>query len=253
MSSIDFHSRHGTAKLRGSERAYASMICSDMLADVLELRPGSFGGSRDQHWLTPWLNPRFAGTYGNRQIEMIRLALSFGWSGDSDITLPDGRDISPFSLGLNTAYRAGADPIRLLARLHGQCELHCWVDGPNRAWLAKIIRDGARDRIMRRDQGWDGVVDLLESADDGPVVCSYSVCEGFPNSWLAEDGGWVPTDEDEDRESWYDLHEDQAWDFAMRGLRELGGGLEMRPDNWDLFTFGAGVSAWDLQDMRPSE
>jgi hypothetical protein len=253
MSRIYFHNQFAeTAELRGSERAYAGVYCSNQLAVALDLMPDPFLSPGDQHWLTPWLPSRFRREYGGHQIESIRMGLAVGFR-DSDITLPDGREIHAFSLGLNTAYRGGSDPVRLLARLHGQCELHCWVDGPNRAWLAGIIRDGARSRILRRAQGWDDVVTLLESASDSPVVCSYSVCESFPNLEMGQLGGWsLPQDEDgeADWDAWHELGEAEQWDFAMRGLREEGGRLELCPDDWDGFTFGAGVSAWDLQDLR---
>ncbi|GAA4304598.1 hypothetical protein GCM10023178_11830 [Actinomadura luteofluorescens] len=32
--------------------------------------------------------------------------------------------------------------MRFLARLHAQCELHGYVEGPNRAWLADVIDQG---------------------------------------------------------------------------------------------------------------
>jgi hypothetical protein len=44
--------------------------------------------------------------------------------------------------------------VRFLARLHGQCEVHGWVAGKNRAWLADIIETGRETAILRDDMGW---------------------------------------------------------------------------------------------------
>lgn len=126
--------------------------------------------------------------------------------------------------------------LRLLARLHGQCEIHCYVEGVDRAWFADRIYDALHvvvrthdDRedmeLLRvghscdqgQDIGWLKLMDWLRSRDDEPVVCSYSVTDQFPR--------W---DEGAD--------DTMTWPKAMDWLRTQGG-LRMSPEDWDSFYF----------------
>lgn len=134
----------------------------------------------------------------------------------------EGEPLNTFELVLNAALRVGGDAIKLFARLYGQCELHAWVAQANRRWLADIIEAGRASNIMRgpdalREWGtWEGVIALLRNTrkHPGPVVTSYSVCDTF---------------------NFRDL----------KALRETKG-LELKPDDWNTFYFGAGTSLLDV-------
>lgn len=199
----------------------------------------------------PWILEHVpAGCYLHQShgAHSIKVWLKVASGGEAKLTL-NGESFGLFDLQLNSALAIGGNALRLAARLHGQCEIHCYVEGPNRVWLAGMIEDALTKHIFRKDHGWEGAITLLRKADDSPVVCSYSVCEQFPNSGVAE---WsAPEDEDgeENHDAWYDLPHDERWNLAMEGLRKNGGGLEMRPDEWDDFYFGPKpVSGFDFQN-----
>jgi hypothetical protein len=248
MSRIYFHSEHGTAQLHGSERAYMSLLCGRLLVATMEPLDLDW---RDRgnpirrllpagHYLLDYPAPLF--------VERFRewAAVSFD---DPGFVYQD-RQVSRSSVALNTALVLGNDPMKLLARLHGQCEIHCYVEGPHRAWLAGIMQRGRASRLYRADQGWEAVIDLLQSRDDGPVVCSYSVTEGFPDRGLVQDAGlWQPAivEGDEDWDAWYDLPAPDRWRLSLAALREARGGLELTPDTWADFYFNDDVTGLDLR------
>lgn len=254
MARIYFHSEHDTAELRGSERAYMGNMCMNQLLLSMDLYD-RFNGDKP-HWaakLFPVDHYIHRG-YGRRsQQEAIQTALAVG---QDTLTLPDGRTTTAFSASLNTAIRIGGDALRLMARLHGQCEIHCWIDGTNRAWLADIIEQGRVRNLYRADQGWEAVATMLRSRDDGPVVCSYSVCESFPNAGVAE---WeAPEDEDGEPnyDAWYDLPHEERWTLGMQALRKSGEGhdftLELRPDAWEDYIFWSGITGYDIAALAPT-
>lgn len=231
MSRVYFHSPHGDAELRGSERAWLGSLVDSIAFGFLDrytdaeqllalVRPG--------HWLhkEDRTQPGWALTWYDR----ARLALGTG-NDDDPVLQWRGHGIDTFSLRLNTALRYGSDPVRLAARIHGQCEIHAYVEGINRAWLANLIQQGLDEHVYRAgiwytdrpgvnpaaqpdrrwsDQGWGEVVKLLRDRDDEPVVMSYSVCDGFPNREAARwepppmPEGWAPdwADDDEGRAEW---------------------------------------------------
>lgn len=146
-----------------------------------------------------------------------------------------------------------------------------YVDGPCEGVLPK-------DHPARKwsDMGWGEVAAFLRERDDEPVVLSYSVAEDFPNRGVADwapapmPQGWMPdwarSDEgrarwesdypsDAEREScyrswasdqWYDLPEARRWELAMAGLKEHSPWLRLGPDTLDYWTFGPGVTVFDL-------
>lgn len=138
--------------------------------------------------------------------------------------------LESFSLVLNTAMRVGGDAVKLCARLHGQCELHAWVDEADRPWLAGIIEAG-RDVGLLRAEGWlrewgtwEGVVELLLAIKEhpGPVVTDYSVSDSF------------------------------TWN-QMKRLRRNETRLQLKPEDWNDFTFMHGLSLLDLFDPPKDE
>lgn len=239
MSRLYFHSEHGDAALRGSERAYMGVLCSDlMLASIGDLH---FATS----WLVPLLPPDswIARLDEDRRESSLRIWL--GGMGSDFIV--EGERIATWLVSLNTALAIGNDVVCLFARLHGQCEIHCWIDGLHRHWLAQLIRTGRATGLMRSEQGWESVADLLDSRTDGPVVCSYSVCDQFPNfACLPDDHPLKLRTDNERYEDFYTLSVEESWRVCMAGLRAQGGGLELHPDCWSDFRFESGHSAFSL-------
>lgn len=231
MSRIYFHSPSGEAELPGRERAYAQVMISDLCKALLRVaaqdEPNHPSGLRQ-------LLPPDSYVLQARDFEQA-FQLWFGVSFDGYL-LMNGRRLDPFTLQLNTALTIGGDPLRLLVRLHGQCEIHAWVDGANRAWLASIMQDALDQQVLRPDEGWEQVIPFLRSRSDEPVVLSYSVTDQFPNQHVAK---WR---DDRDGDDWYDLSAEQQWTMAMEKLRAQNGLLEMKPETWSEIRFGGGES-----------
>lgn len=282
MSRVYFHSPTRTAELRGSERAWLGSLVNDIAVGVLDLRdlsrverlrqlihPGHYMAKRpaDGHgWLNDW-----ASNYTT--------AFVVGWDRGTPLIQYDGKQIDQFSLALNTAALLGSDQIKLAARLHGACEIHTWVDGPNRAWLADIMQAGfdagvyrcgiqyaaepdrGRPEPLWVPQGWEDVIALLHERNDEPVVTSYSVTDSFPTSSV---GDWMPPwpegverdwraltkeqqrERSERQNAWHDLDTAEQWRSSMEGLRTSSDGLELTPDNWNSFRFTHKLTVLDL-------
>ena len=84
------------------------------------------------------------------------------------------------------------------------------------------------------------MVEFLRRSDDESVVTSYSVCDQFPNRFVAE---W---EDDYDGDEWYELPSETRWEMAFSKIRDSDRGLELKPDNWDAFRFGHGLGAFGL-------
>jgi hypothetical protein len=272
MSRIYFHSEHGTAELSGSERAHMGTFCSSLLVASLRL---DRAWSSEAGFYRRLLPPDHYSQTGD-DASFLRSLTTWLSVGDGEFGV--NTKVSPFDAALNTAVAIGGDAVKLMARLHGQCEVHAYVEGANRGWLADIIEHGREDHILRSGQGWEKVVELLRSRSDCPVVTSYSVCMPFPNIAFAGcrhcgflekrhvknervGGGdpWLICPEqatnvmpdmtrytEQDEETWYELPAAERWASAARNLRASGGGLEMKPDDWYNFYFGEGVTGFEV-------
>lgn len=237
MSAIHFHSEQGTANLRGSERAYMGSLCNSLMLAAI----GNLEYAKD--WLIPLLPPN---NYALRDPRGVEEGLALYLGGMGSTLLVNKESVDTFVLSLNTSIILGSNPVILLARLHGQCECHCWISGPNRKWLANIITDGRKTGLYREFQGWEDVIGLLKSRKDGPVVCSFSVCDSFPNyNCLPEDHPLKQSRSEDRYDQFYELPKTETWKECFRGLREQRG-LELRPDNWENFYFDSGQSVFTL-------
>jgi hypothetical protein len=156
-----------------------------------------------------------------------------------------GFTLHSMDLEVNTALAAGSDPIRLAAKLAGWGEIHAWVDGPDRAWLADVIEEGLTHRIYRREltrmddtkphpSGWDDVMAMLRANDTEPVVTSYSGSDG----WLEPLPG---TDADE----WYELPLESRWELGMEYLASKPY-LQITPESLGGQWFDRAVTVWDV-------
>lgn len=249
MSRVYFHSPSGEAELRGTERHWMAGLVTriaegllnindrDDVDRLLRLIPGDHYLRKDDRspgWLAPWAN-----------------TFRTSWSGFFSETTFSWRDqpLNAFSINLNTALKVGNDQIKLAARLHAQCEIHAWVDGPNRVRLADIIDEGLASGLYRRTlryssadgtwterpQGWESVVALLRLRDDEPVVTSHSSGDQFPNCPGA------------DYDEWSELPSEQQWEMGMARLRaDTASGLELTPGDWKDFNFRHGLTVFDI-------
>ena len=241
MSRVYFHTKESEAKIHGSERHYMAFLVNNLTYGFLETMTRTWGKAEpeilqnlpDEHYLRDC-------AHSEHFSERFKIYLVVGMSGDS-LVFHD-KEISPFTLCLNTAMIAGSDPIRLCARIYGQGEIHCYVMPENFEWFAHIIEQGRKLNIFRSDVGWESVLDLIKRTKDSPIVLSYSVCDGFPNSYVAD---WK---DDHDGDDWYDLPRNQRWDLAMKGLLKQNetSCLEMTPGYWEDFHFGNGLTAFDF-------
>lgn len=271
MSRIYFHTPERTVELYGSERAYMGSLASDIALAVLRVRADVGGvewlrsvtdGEPDYIWESP--DPARAWRTWFR--------VSYGERGR--LKLPNGNTIDPFDLALNTLIATHSPSLTLCAKMHGTCEDYAWIDPSNARWFAETIEAGRNENVLRPDVGWEGVAELareVESGLRGPIVTSYSVCERFPNSGVAD---WPPptceacegtgkpnpdmkyTDVDYDyctscggegvlSDLWYDLSDAEQWDLAERGIRARAYNREISPQTMNV-GFMSGASAFDL-------
>ncbi|MFJ2004785.1 hypothetical protein [Streptomyces chartreusis] len=254
MSRVYFHSPTRTAELHGSERAWMSGLVEDIAVGMLGLHSAEHvdrlvGMASPSHYIA-----QHADRYpsGMPLATAYRLSFLHDDSYTEPVMTHRGRRIDTFALALNTALQLGSDQIKLAARLHGACELHTWVDGPNRAWLADVMQAGVDSGVYRRrmpyhglegaepgrwtDQGWDDVIALLRERDDEPVVTSYSVTDQFPN----------PGPDAEYNDDWYRGDTAVQWRLGMEWLRASTGLLEMKPDDWATYRFEHRLTLLDL-------
>jgi len=220
-------------------------LISDMFLSALGISDYDYPPDRP-HVLRSILDPsHYAAKQTGRQFaDTLSTALRVAM--DSSILVIGGSPIDVFSATLNTAIVMGSDPIILSARLHGQCEIHTYIEGKNRNWLAGIIEQGRKSGILRSDSGWESAIEHLRERDDEPVVTSYSVCDSFPNAGVSD---WKPDKVDEDGEAdwdaYYDLSSEERWSLGMTALRAKPY-MEMTPENWSTYYFGDGQTGFSL-------
>lgn len=140
-----------------------------------------------------------------------------------------GEPLNAFAVVLNTAWALGSDAVRLMVRIHGQCEIHGHVLPDDAGFVADIIDTGLASGLYRVDMGWDDVAALLRAAqkEREAVVMSFSVTDSFP--------GW---DEKKD--------EQMEWDAAFAALDAT---LEIRAKDWEDYHFGSGITAMALKKV----
>ena len=249
MSAIYFHSQsEETARLSGSERAYYGGLVGDIFKTALHLLTDEFGVADNEAVLRHVVDPTHpcAKQSGEQFIRSLALHTGSSSFGPSPL-IYEGKPVALFDAHLNTALAFGSDSVKLAARLHGQCEVHAYVEGGNRKWLADLFQQGLatgifRSKLRSYNQGYDEVIKLLLCRDDEPVVTSYSVCDSFPNAGVARFESTRKDHYDEpDPDEWYEKDKDERWELALKGLRDSGGGLELNPDDWEYpeFHFGS--------------
>lgn len=264
MSAIYFTSPTDEAKLRGSERSYMGHIAGDALLTALTITDSHNYMSMEEDarqgvcnlLRVPESTYRFGRTFDPKHVHTtLIVAMS-----EEYFLMPTGEEMPVWTTGMNTVLSTGNDAMMLTARLHGQCEIHCYVEGPNRAWLADIIEQGRSTGLYRPEQGWEGVAEMLAKDDRDPVVCSYSVCDIFPSDECAIDTQmWHPEVDDEtgdwlNEEEWYNMPPERQWDLCMEGLRKTskeGCWLELTPEhwNWPDWHFRHPINGYHVRDV----
>lgn len=237
MSRVYFHTKTDRVEVLGSERAYMKCIISDMTTGMLSGLHRGWGGDPEFFKFIP--EDSYIRNTNHRALEESwKLYISVG---EKDLIVGKEK-IDPQTLCLNTALLAGNDQFKLMARIHGQCEIHGYIAPKNFAWLSKIISDGLDSKIFRQNAGWEQLIELLEKEKESHIVMSYTVCDCFPNSYIA---GW--TDEN-DGDDWDDLPDNEQWDLAFEQLLKNNESqmLEIRPEDWDGFHFHKNITAFDL-------
>ncbi|MFD0856802.1 hypothetical protein ACFQ07_31510, partial [Actinomadura adrarensis] len=150
MSRVYFHSPSGTAELLGAERAHAGIVFRNVAL-------GALGAFHHRERLLELVNPNHDMARHRTDGEMVTWAHWLGTALFTDrggtatpLLVHRGAPVNGALLLANTAIAAGSDAVRVLTRLDQQCEIHGYVEGPNRAWLADIIDQGLDAGIMRR-------------------------------------------------------------------------------------------------------
>jgi hypothetical protein len=259
MSRIYFHTPTETVEVYGTERAYMGQLCNHFAA-------GIFGILRSEekvalvpsdHYIHDTAHQQHSG-WGNQIDHEFEMFLQS--CGPQHFA--DGEEI--FATVLNTCLRVGSAPMALAARVHGQCEIHGYVEPEDGEFIAGLIEDGFKTSVFREGHGdypsgWREACRVLRAGEI--VVTSYSVCESFPNAYVAFEGKtWIPPligvrdpadrvegdDPDaRDWDVWYDLSDQERWDLAVDALRTGIGGLRWSEDGWRDFYFGSGQHALD--------
>ena len=194
MSRVYFHSKSNETEVLGMERAYANVMVSNIGLGLLELRnyyDSLVSLIPSDHYIQATLRedcfkPRKDYEVKLQTIGMIETAIRVDCGCGKPLFVLNGKSIDVWHLMLNTVMSIGSDTIKLLARLHAQCEMHAYIRGKNRNWLADIIECGREEGILREKVGWEDTIKMLRSNDKETIVLSYSVCESFPNPKIAD-------------------------------------------------------------------
>lgn len=246
MSRVYFHMLDGTVEVHGSERHRAAQLVEGIGAAILSPYVEKLG--LDRMYERPGML---------RAHLMMDGKLKFGDS-----------EYNGWQLLLNTALDTGNEQICFLTKFHAQCEIHAWIAGEHRAWLAEVIERAIENKLVRPEvsgldpavkfsTGWRELVVALRRTAEHPVVMSYSVTEQFPGPRFWQ-GGATPTssesvDDDDDvedsedkhAEAFYDHSEAEQWALCMPAIRDM----QMTPENLCTYGFGDGMTALGLAEI----
>jgi hypothetical protein len=278
MSRIYFHHpEHEEAQLYGSERAWMGKLTESLGLSVI-----------DDYQFEERIIPKLIDFYdlkhpsyntGDRFADRQRIwqALQTWLRVGGGCARIGGREIGTTELIANTALVLGNDVIKMLVKLHGCCEDFAYIEPKHCDWAAGIMTQGIIDGLLRPNAGWDDVIRLLDEAATGtePVVTSYSVCEGFPNSEVANweppvckrcnGNGQAQGDDEADGylacsacggerlnyDLWYSLRDDLQWSKAVEGIRTRTHTREIAPETL-AFPFMYGETLFDLVETNRS-
>ncbi|WP_163869618.1 hypothetical protein [Myxococcus eversor] len=223
MSTIAFVTKSAESDVLGRERHHMASVVSDIALA---------GQTRDQldtpNWtrrLFPVGHPLRTHPIGMSYEERARVALASGLFTKFQHPVT-GAPLDISTVILNTALVLGSDVVRLMARLHGQCEIHANIPAPECAWVAGIIDGGRESGVLRANMGWAELAAMLRaSAAAGETVVTYSSVTGaFPG---------VESKTSALRD--FDEH-----------LSALDNSLRIEREGWESFRFGDGETMMSL-------
>lgn len=280
MSRVLWHARDGQAEILGSERVWCARLAEgpavaawdlghswalDKLAPIMAAIPERQDDTTGSNYLHVYYRQALAAAqYDPGPARQFLDTLATALRVRSIEIVIAGHRLGLGNVDLNTALLTGSDVIKLAAKIHGWCESHCYIEGPDRAWAAGLIEDGLKTRLFRPAAGWQDAQKLLRTTDDGPVVLSYTVCDSFPREdfhpdrprWI--DGfneDWSKLEKDQQRE-WEDWSErfHKLWkadpggvfDACMGELRRRRPWARLSPDTLGEVWFGPPVTVYDL-------
>lgn len=290
MSRIYFHfDDRDSMEILGPERAHFGIMIEEFAKGMIGLVPNYGFGSNLAAFLEPFINPDHPiASITPKTAEWDRALSSAlnSFTRGPEIFVWKGRPLPATDLVANTVLAAGSNPLRLAAKIHLLCEIYGYFMGYHRGWLADLIEEGYEEGLYRKgyqradDQhamaelkgedvapehtvfqsmGWPELIDKLREGRSGPVVMSYSVTDGFPNSsvanWLPPwpegvEKHWNALSEDQQQErrdrqdEWDNLPHQRHWDLAVKGLKSRMAPIE--PKNLRTLRFGCGISLIDL-------
>ena len=276
MSGIYFTSRSApdeVLRIRGPERAAAGLLTDAIALSVLRIH------DRDRplpDWIVELLadpdKEHYRGPYGAP-------ALRANYS-EKFFVLPDGTRHNIFETFVNTVSVTGSPVVSFLARMHASCEAHGFIAGEDRAWLADLVTEGRRLKILRDGMEWEELIRVARMRDDEPLVMSHSSGGSFPELECTEkladpsDGAWwwehslpesyiepeergkivLDTFDPEDHHGrrkylWDRLTDDARWRLAIEGIKTQPA-LRISPENISKPVFGSGLTCHDLVAIR---
>lgn len=223
MSHIRFDNGNESVTLRGAERHHMSAVCNGIASSVMHIMDSSTSPSWTRRMLPPGHYALSEEPF--RYEETFRTWLRVDGRGMRHPV--SGESVDAFAMTLNTALRLGSDEVRLMARLHGQCELHAFIPPGECDFVAGLVDSGLAMGLYRPGMCWEDVAALLRSSGGAgrTVVTSYSVTETFP--------GW-----DSEKDAPND------WAAALEALDPL---FALRREDWGRYYFGNGVTAMSLE------
>lgn len=253
MSRVYFNDGQREAELWGSERAYAGMMVHN--AALMVLNPCGF---RSDERLRQFIDPKsYLVDSFQRSTRSFGEEFTRAWTGSLFMGKKgfafEGKPLYPFTISLSTASLLG-DQMSIFAWIHGQSEVHGYLEGEHRDWLAGIIDKGRKRGIFRKDQGWESVAAFLRESGERPVVLSYSVTDGFPGGDCIDPAKLEPFQQegDEKWDSWERYYEqtseEERWADGIEWLRSGGANVgALTPENIGSRAYGD-VTAFDMMD-----
>jgi len=244
MSRIYFHTPTGTGEVLGSERFHLGGLIDDytdtFLRKIQDTYPDRIRGIVSPKALAE--NIRLYNT--PQEFRKTFTALS---SYNKRLLAWKGTEFETFSTKMNTAHRSGDDDLILATMIYSTCEVHGWVDGPDREWFADKIDHALCAGTFRESHGWEGVIELLLANDHGEVVMSYSVTGGFPDLRIVSpDIDWDDYGACSQAEKrWEELGAEGRWKAGMGALHR-DGTLQISPLKWGRQYAGANFALQDL-------
>ena len=245
MGAITFQSLHGSASVDGSERFLMAALVNRCFYAMLR-NDGDYNDPIVGFWPADSVIRRT--TYAGRGSALV-FQRDFELAAISmvgHLLNINGVEEWTSIAAANTAFALRSNSLTFAARCHMQCEIHGYVEGPYRNYLADVIEQATADGILRKPlrvgHQWSDVVALLRERDDEPVVTSHSTRDDFPSAIAAS---WDTGDDGND-ECFYALPVATQWELALRQIRS-DSGLEWRPDIWLLQRFGNRQDAFTIR------